>query len=98
MDDFNSNSDGCWVFGTFDELYCNSGDSRFYKKGSVVPFAGSIDEGSDQGAFENGRREHRWISYYEGGDIFEKSNGNNGKKRCLGILLDGRKISDARRV
>ncbi len=54
--------------------------------------------GSDQGAFENGRREHRWVSYYEGGDIFEKGNYSNGKKRCLRILLDGQKISDARRV
>ena len=83
MDDLNSNSDGCRFFGTFDELDFNSGDCRFYKKGSVVPFTGSIDEGSDQGAFENGRREHLWVRYFKGGDIFEKGNYKNGKKEGI---------------
>jgi uncharacterized protein len=50
-----------------------------YKKFTEGPFTGQVDEGREQGSFQNGLREGVWVSYRTSGLLKEKGNFKNGK-------------------
>ena len=50
----------------------------YYKKFRDVPFTGEVS-GKHQGSFKKGKREGVWISYYDNGQIRDKTNFKNGK-------------------
>lgn len=58
--------------------------SLYYKKFSDVPFTGKV-EGWKQGLMKNGKKEGSWISYYDNGQLQEKSNYKNGRPHGFAI-------------
>ena len=61
---------------TLDDLVMRNG--LIYKKFSEVPYTGKVN-GTSQGAYENGKPEGTWISYYNNGQIASKGTYKNGK-------------------
>ena len=51
----------------------------YYEKFSDVPFTGKVD-GEEQGKIIKGKREGKWLFYYESGQLNKKGNYKNGKR------------------
>ena len=49
----------------------------YYEKFTDVPFTGEVT-GQKQGKISRGRREGKWVEYYESGHISEKANYKDG--------------------
>ena len=50
----------------------------YYEKFSDVPFTGKVD-GEDQGKISKGKREGKWVFYFESGQLKKKGNYKDGK-------------------
>ena len=73
-----------WSEGiSFDDLV--ERDGLTYKKFTNVPFTGDVDEGLEQGSFNNGKREGHWVIYKGDGSVFDT---------LTGTYKNGIKISD----
>ena len=55
-------------------------EGLYYQKFTDVPFTGEIDEGWERGNFKKGRKEGKWVSYFENGQLFYKGDLKNGMK------------------
>ena len=65
-------------------------NNLYYKKFTDVPFTGEVS-GEGNGKFKKGKREGKWISYHENGQLWEKGSYKDGKKDGLweGYLKNG---------
>ena len=59
----------CWGL-TMDDLVEREG--LFYKKFTDVPFTGVV-KGKEQGRFKDGRKDGKWMEYYDSGQLWKKS-------------------------
>ena len=52
----------------------------YYKKFTVEPYTGAVDEGLSRGAFKDGKRDGPWVAYYENGGTEYKGEYTDGKE------------------
>ena len=57
----------------------------FFKKFSDVPFDGEVIGGRHKGFIQNGKKEGSWLTYFENGQLKEKSNFIEGAKDGLEV-------------
>ena len=62
---------------TMDDLVIWNG--LYYKKFTDTPFNGNV-EGKEQGAIKKGKKHGKWNSYYDSGQLANKSHYKNGKE------------------
>ena len=51
----------------------------YYKKFTDVPFTGEVT-GQEQGSIKDGKKEGRWVTYWENGQLDSKGEYKDGKK------------------
>ena len=64
---------------TVDTYDLDKRDGLYYQKFTDVPFTGNVT-GEEQGKISKGKREGKWLLYYEDGKLNEKGNYKDGKK------------------
>ena len=60
-------------------------DGLTYKKFTDVPFTGDVDEGLEQGSFNNGKREGHWVWYHANGQLKSKGEYKSGRQEGLWV-------------
>ena len=64
---------------SWDDLIKSNQDGLFYEKFMDTPFSGKVT-GEEQGKISKGKRDGKWIKYYENGQFLFEGNYKDGKK------------------
>ena len=52
----------------------------YYKKFTVEPYTGAVDEGLSRGAFKDGKRDGPWVQYHDNDRVESKGAFKDGKR------------------